>query len=119
MAIVSERAPTSEEEAKERGEGGRRGKDAPVRIPGHAEGVDARVGEERPEEVCGEEEVRARPGDEAIEFGRAGARGGRRGRERRHGRCGLLQRGLSSTRSRGGRGGSGGGPGIWRTIRTG
>ena len=60
---------------------------APVRVPGHAQRADGVVGQERPEQVQGEDEVRAGRGDEAVELGcaAAGRRRGQRG-ERREGR---------------------------------
>ena len=73
---VSERIRRKEgKEGKEGGGGqdrtGRWGAHAPVRVPGHAEREDGRVGEEGPEEVEDEEEVGRRPRDEPVELGRA------------------------------------------------
>ena len=90
---VSRRQRAAGEESRERKKGWRA--HAPVRVPRYAQGLDARVGEERPEEVEHEEEVRRRPGDEAVELGRAAAavrRGERRvRRERRGGRGGPVR----------------------------
>jgi hypothetical protein len=60
---------------------------APIRIPADPEPHDPLVRKDRPKEVEDEKEIGHRPGDEAVEFGRATARlGRRRWRERSQGR---------------------------------